>query len=299
MEENKIFLIDKIEGITSYDVVAKIKKLYHTSKVGHCGTLDPFASGLLIIAINQATKILSFLEHDYKKYIATIRLGALTDSYDLTGNVIDLKDINVVSKDVLLSKLQSFVGKIKQVPPMYSAIHYNGKHLYEYARNNEIIDIKPREVEIYDLDLLDYDNENIKIYVKCSKGTYIRTLGKDIADSIDNYGYLSALRRISIGNVSVEMANSYEDIKNDNLKGYDIQEILDYKIVKDLSNKKMIRVYNGQVITLPLENDNYVLIEDNGIVIAIYQRQDEHTYKCIRGLFNEDIRFERIRTLSI
>ena len=158
-----LILIDKIENITSYDVIKQVKRLFHTKKVGHCGTLDPFASGLLVVGINQATKVMSFLEHDYKEYIATVKLGSSSDSFDLTGKVVSESKINKISKENIEEVLKEFKGEIIQTPPIYSSIHVNGRHLYEYARNNEEVEIPTRKVTIFDLKLLENNDESFTI----------------------------------------------------------------------------------------------------------------------------------------
>ena len=295
---DKILLINKKENITSYDVIKVVKRIFHTKKVGHCGTLDPFASGLLIIGVNQATKIMTYLETSFKEYIAEIKFGSKTDTLDLTGNVIKTSLVNKCTNEEINNVLNRFLGEIIQVPPIYSAIHVNGRHLYEYARNNENVEIPSRKVFIYDLKLLENNKESIKIYVKCSKGTYIRTLGENIANALNNDGHLISLIRSKIGNLSLDMATSYDELINNNFKTYDIKDVLDFKQIKDLSNNKLIRVYNGQNITLINENAKNVLIIDDNREVAVYNLVDDNNYHCERGLFNEDIRFKRIKELQ-
>lgn len=295
---DKILLINKKENITSYDVIKAVKRIFHTKKVGHCGTLDPFASGLLIVGVNQATKIMPYLETSFKEYIAEIKFGSKTDTLDLTGKVIKTSQVCKCSDDKINQVLNKFLGEITQVPPIYSAIHVNGRHLYEYARNNEDVDIPKRNVFIYDLKLLENNMDSIKIYVKCSKGTYIRTLGEDIANALNNDGHLISLIRTKIGNLSLDMATSFDDLINNIFKAYDIKDVLDFKQINDLSNNKLIRVYNGQNITLINENAKNVLIMDDNKGIAVYNLINDSNYHCERGLFNEDIRFKRIKELQ-
>ena len=292
-----IILLDKIEGITSYDAIKLIKRHYHTSKVGHCGTLDPFASGLLVIGINKATKVLSLIEDDYKEYEATIKFGITTDTKDITGNVISNSDVIKYDIDKINDVLKSFIGVIDQIPPMYSAIHYNGRKLYEYARENINIDVKPRKVEIIDIKILNYDINTLKIYVKCKKGTYIRVLGEDIAKSLNMDGTLSTLRRTKIGNLKVEDANKIDDVKDGIVRLTPIKDVLNIRKVTLDDKDKLIRVYNGQNIRLDA-TDSYVLVLEGDDEIAIYNRQDDGIYHCYRGLFDETNRFERIRRLQ-
>lgn len=296
-----IILVDKIKDITSYDVIRRIKKHFHIDKVGHCGTLDPFATGLLIIGINQATKVMSFMQHDYKEYIAKVKLGSSTDSYDLTGKVISTSNINKFSKETLIEVLNSFVGKIKQTPPIYSAIQIDGKRLYDYARNNESVEIPEREVDIYKLELISFSDDEFEIYVKCSMGTYIRTLGVDIAKKLNNDGHLIELRRVSIGDVNVNKANSYQDLLDGNINVLDIRDFIDFKNITTTDVKILTRVYNGQTIILKKEVDDMLLIVDAEIdkVCAVYKKSEtECFYNCYRGLYNEDIRFKRLEELK-
>ena len=292
-----LILIDKKEGVTSYDAVMLAKRIFHTRKVGHCGTLDPFASGLLIIGINQATKVMTFLEHDYKEYLATIKLGISTDTYDITGKVINESAINKVNEEQILEVLESFKGEIKQIPPIYSSIHIDGKKAYEYARNNQEVTLPEREVTILDLKLLSFDEESISIYVKCSRGTYIRTLGVDIAKKLNNDGCLSSLRRISIGGIKVDDANTYKELEEQNVRLIDIKDALRYKKLYINDARILKRVYNGQNIILKQESEDDIIIVDNDKAVAIYKREETVFFKCVRGLYDENIRLERLKSL--
>ncbi len=292
---NGIILVDKKEGVTSYDVIRLIKKHFNTNKVGHCGTLDPFASGLLIVGANQATKVMSFLEHDYKEYVATIKLGSETDTYDLTGKIVKTSKIVPFTSLQIEQVLKSFIGTIRQVPPIYSSIHVDGKHLYEYARNKEEVVVPTREVTIYDLKLLNFDKTTIQIYVKCSRGTYIRSLGVDIAKALNNVGHLESLRRISIGNLSVTHANSYEDLLSGQIKVQSIQDSLTMKSLFIQDESILKRVYNGQDLILKQETAELVLIIHDEKEIAIYKKIEMYKYHCVRGLFDENIRLEKLK----
>ena len=293
-----LVLIDKKEGLTSYDIIRLVKRIYKTRKVGHCGTLDPFASGLLIVGINQATKVMTFLEHDYKEYEATIKFGVATDSYDTEGKVVEEKEVINCNDEQINEVLASFVGEITQTPPVFSSIHVDGKKLYEYARNNIEVEVPSRNVFIHDIRLLENNKDSIRIYVKCSRGTYIRSLGVDIAKKLNNVGHLSALRRLSIGNVSVDMANSYEDLEQGNVSLISIKDALSYKKLYISDHKILKRVYNGQDIILKNETEDRIIIIDNEKEIAIYDKNEEVFYHCIRGLFDENIRLERLKELK-
>lgn len=181
-----IILVNKEKGITSFGVVSKIRKIFNTKKVGHCGTLDPEATGVLPIMIGQATKVSKYLvEHD-KEYVAVLKLGVKTDSADSEGNIIEKDNFNLDmnNEEEYLNKISTLVGKQKQVPPMYSAIKVDGKKLYEYARDGVEIERAARDIEIYDIEVEKFNVEDNEIIfrVKCSKGTYIRTLCETIAE---------------------------------------------------------------------------------------------------------------------
>ncbi len=181
---NGIIVINKPKGLTSNDVVQKIRKVLNIKQVGHCGTLDPMATGVLPIMIGQATKIAKYLiEHD-KTYIATIKLGEKTETGDCEGKIIERKAIGKIEEKQIQDVLEFFLGKTTQIPPMYSAIKVNGKKLYEYAREGIKIDVEPRTIKIYEIELINYCNDEIKFRVNCSKGTYIRSLCEDIAEKL-------------------------------------------------------------------------------------------------------------------
>lgn len=181
---NGIIIINKPKGLTSNDVVQKVRKIYGIKQVGHCGTLDPLATGVLPIMIGQATKISKYLVEHNKTYIATIKLGEKTETGDCEGKIIETKNVETYTKKEVQSILNSFLGETMQIPPMYSAIKVNGKKLYEYAREGTKIDIEPRKIIIYEIELISYKADEIKYKVKCSRGTYIRTLCEDIAEKL-------------------------------------------------------------------------------------------------------------------
>lgn len=190
---NGILLIHKPSGMTSHDVVNRIRRILHTKKVGHCGTLDPDATGVLVLCIGKATKALQFLMSEEKEYITTLSLGTATDTYDASGTVIESREYDGVEN--VVEVLQSFVGNQKQIPPIYSAIKVKGKKLYEYARNHEEVKIEPRDIIIHEIELLQQDENEITLRVRCSKGTYIRSLCVDIAKKLGYPGHMSKLIR--------------------------------------------------------------------------------------------------------
>lgn len=208
-----LLLVDKPVGITSFKLVHIIKKIFNVKKVGHCGTLDPLASGLMIVLVGKYTKFQDkFMKQD-KVYYAEIKLGLKTDSGDLDGKIISQSDFSHVTKELIETSCKSFLGKISQIPPMYSALKVNGQKLYDLARKGITIDRKPREITIYSIDLIDYKNDTFSIRVKCSSGTYIRTLAEDIGTKLNTDTVLIKLVREQIGNYNLSDAANIDVIK--------------------------------------------------------------------------------------
>lgn len=208
-----IIVINKPKGITSHDVVYKVKKIFN-EKVGHTGTLDPNATGVLPLLIGQGTKLSKYLiEHD-KIYKVRLTLGKKTDSADVEGNVIEERDVDEKSLNTqnIKNVLNSFIGKSKQIPPMYSAIKVKGKKLYEYARKGQTVDIEPREIEIFRINLINIENLSIDFTVHCSKGTYIRSLCEDIAKKLGTIGYMEELERLKVGNFCINDSITIEEL---------------------------------------------------------------------------------------
>lgn len=277
-----ILLIDKPNNKSSryYDNV--IKRIFNTPKVGHLGTLDPFASGLLIIAIGSATKALPYFNDEIKEYVATLTLGKETDTYDLNGNITKEMEVPSLSKVQIIEVLNSFLGESMQLPPIYSAIKIDGKPLYRYALENEKIEISQRKIHIYELELLSIDNNTIEFRAVVSKGTYIRTLGIDIARKLNTCGHLSKLRRTRIGNISVDSTTKIDEISEDNLITLD--DFLDLKVI-DASEGLRRRIVNGLDINLKDFDDQYVYIKFVGKPLAIYQKKEKGVYIPKRGLW--------------
>lgn len=203
-----VLVIDKPTGISSYDVIRVVKKRLSTKKVGHTGTLDPLASGVLPIVINGATKIIPFLDERVKRYEGTLRLGMVTDSDDSTGRIVSETPIDdsVVTEERLTTTFRNFVGRITQVPPMFSAVKHHGRPLYELARRGIEVKRRAREVEIFDLEAVHIDLPLVDFTVSCSRGTYVRTLCREIGDALGVGAHLSRLRRITSGPFSLGQA---------------------------------------------------------------------------------------------
>lgn len=247
-----IIVINKEKEYTSHDVVAKLKKKLNISKVGHTGTLDPNATGVLPILIGKGTKFSKYLINHDKIYEMELELGKKTDTADIEGKVIEEKNVDEkYIKENLLQVLESFVGKQEQIPPMYSAIKKNGKKLYEYARAGEKVEIEPRKIEIYKIDLNKYDKNIISFVVSCSKGTYIRSLCEDIAEKLNTVGYMKNLKRLQVGEFNIKDAVYIDDIdlKNVNEHLITLEEILKETPCINLGEKKLKLFLNGVQLT--------------------------------------------------
>lgn len=273
MELNGIVLVDKKIGNSTTKEEIPLKRIFDTRKVGHLGTLDPFASGLIICGVNKGTKIFPLIEDFDKTYQATLKLGVKTDSLDLTGNIIKTQEIKSHSKQEIENVLNSFLGEIDQLPPMYSAIKIDGVPLYKLARENKEIERKLRKVTIKEITLDSFTNDTITFTSKVSKGTYIRTLGEDIASKLGELGHLTYLRRTKIGNFDVNNAKQIENITTFDL--IDVERVLDF-IPKFYVNSTLIHyVQNGNIIFLNNIKEDRLLMIYNNKVIAIYQRIDD------------------------
>ena len=196
-----IIVVNKPSGCTSHDIVSKIRKKLNIKKVGHTGTLDPLATGVLPILLGNGTKLSKYLINHDKEYIATIKLGVKTDTADIEGTVIEEKKAPLFTEKQIMNALESLKGKQKQIPPMYSAIKINGKKLYEYARSGESVEVKPRDIEIYNIVLIKYKDNRIQFKVACSKGTYIRSVCEEIAQKLNTVGTMSALERTKVRDI--------------------------------------------------------------------------------------------------
>lgn len=279
---NGILLLNKEIGYSSFQYINKAKRIIGASKVGHSGTLDPFASGLLIVTVNKATKVNQFIESLNKEYIATLKLGIKTDTLDLEGNVIANKDVPELNEELIISTLNKFKGKIKQIPPMYSAIKVDGKRLYDLAREGKEIERKEREIEIYDIELLSFNKDEITFRVSCSKGTYIRTLGEQISEELNTYGHLISLTRTKVGNFNLKDAYKLDEL--DNFKLIDTIDALSHFKKLKLNDTMIQRVKNGHKLKFNIEEDEVLIVDEKNDIIAIYEK-DGPIYKSKRGLF--------------
>ena len=202
---NGIVIVDKPQGWTSQDVTARLRRVFGTRRIGHGGTLDPMATGVLPVFVGRATRGVEFFEHAEKTYETVLRLGMTTDTEDITGTVLEENEVRITQQD-FLDILPAFRGKIQQVPPMYSALKVNGQKLCDLARKGREVERQPREIEIFQLECLEFSGETARLWVRCSKGTYIRTLCKDIGQALGCGGCMQALRRVRAGEYTIEEA---------------------------------------------------------------------------------------------
>lgn len=277
---NGIVLIDKERGYTSRKVDNVLGKRFLTHSVGHLGTLDPFATGLLIVAIGKGTKLLPYIEDGDKTYEATLVLGKKTSTGDPEGEVIEEKEIPEITKEKLDEVLTSFLGESEQVPPMYSAIKINGVPMYKAARKGEVVELKPRKITVHEISGSIEGNE-IRFVAKVSKGTYIRVLGEDIASKLGTVGYLSSLRRTSIGDIDVKDAKHIDDVLDE-----DIVEGTSFINLPKLSLNETAKAkaMNGVKLHLNTKHDKVLLVYENSLV-AVYVRKEENVFVSERGLF--------------
>lgn len=255
-----IIVIDKPKGISSFDVIRKLRKILKEKKIGHTGTLDPLATGLMILCLGKATRLASDLEAKDKIYKASFDIGYSTDSYDIEGNILDKSEKKIL-KEELEKILPKFLGNIKQIPPMYSAIKIQGKKLYELARKGVEIEREERDVRIDFIELLDYENNKAIIRTKVSKGCYIRSLIYDIGRSLDTYATMTELRREQVGNSSLEYAFTIEQIekmvKENNFSFLrTVEEEFEFEKINLQDEKQKTLYLNGNTVKLKEKKEN-------------------------------------------
>lgn len=272
---NGILVVDKNEGITSRDVVNIVCKKLGTRHIGHTGTLDPLATGVLVLGVNDGCKIIDLLTADKKVYEAEITLGIKTDTLDITGDIIDRDDASKITLDNIKNVINNFPKKYMQTVPKYSAVHVDGKRLYEYARNNIEVELPKREVQIYSLELIsELENNKFSIRTCVSKGTYIRSLIEDIGAYLGVFTTMSKLRRIKQGIFNIDMAYKLDDI-TDTVRLISIRDALvDYDsiVVEEELEKKVL---NGMILKLDTSSDLVVVLNKDNKLLAIYKRYDK------------------------
>lgn len=286
---NGIILVDKPQDWTSHDVVAKLRGVLHERRIGHSGTLDPLATGLLVVFVGRATRAVEFAEADSKEYIAGLRLGIATDTQDISGNIISCCDA-IPSRETVICAVNSFEGEIDQIPPMYSAIKVGGKKLYELARRGESVERKSRKISINYIDVVGEDGDDLLLKVSCSKGTYIRTLCHDIGEKLGCGACMSSLRRTAAGVFLIENAHSIEEIQAAAASG-DMQKILlpldtlfaqFPELIVDENRTK--RLKTGNIINLNAPNGKYRVYSENGEFLLLGEIIDGKL-KTIKNFF--------------
>ena len=290
---NGIIVINKEKGMTSHDVVNQVRKIFKTKKVGHLGTLDPNAIGVLAICINDATKLVQFLLEHNKTYIARVCLGKKTDTYDLDGTIISSVKVEKIDVTKLDDIIKNFIGKQLQVPPIYSSIKVNGKKLYEYARNNEKVNILPREIEVYKIKRISelvYENECcfFDLYLEVSKGTYIRSLCLDIGAKMNIPSSMAELCRIKLGNFDIKDSYTLKDISEGNYRLITMTESLNdlpffssEEVIKKAKFGMKIDV--KMILENLIDKPKKIAIGEKNELIAIYElTSDLNYYKAVR-----------------
>lgn len=269
--------IYKPAGMTSHDVVYKIRKISGIKQVGHTGTLDPFAEGVLPVCLGKATRLIEYMTDD-KEYLATVQFGKSTATYDLEGEVTNISVFKVNENDILTA-LKNFEGEIEQLPPIYSAIKVNGKKLYDYARKGQDVEIKPRKVFIEKIELksFDYENQSAEILIKCSKGTYIRSIAHDLGKITGAYAYLTKLTRTQAGKFIINDAIKLDEIENNFstdmlINPLDVIELPQINVKEE----ELEKIHNGQFLQNFGEKNGQpvILIYNNSVICAVGAAED-------------------------
>ena len=266
-----IVIVDKPAGWTSQDVTARLRRVFGTRRIGHGGTLDPMATGVLPVFVGRATRGVEFFEHADKTYEAVLRLGTVTDTQDSTGTVLEKRPVTVTEAE-FRDILPKFTGEIAQIPPMYSAIKVDGKKLYELARAGKEIERKPREITIFSLELLEFFGETAKIRVHCSKGTYIRTLCHDIGAALGCGGCMEALRRTAAGEYTLADSVELDTLLNaerpeDYLR--DVDTLFRQYPAVTLTEKQTLRCRNGNSFSIALPEGSYRAYDSQGTFLML------------------------------
>ena len=268
---NGIVIIDKPQGWTSQDVAARLRRVFNTKRIGHGGTLDPMATGVLPVFVGRATRGVEFFEHAEKVYETVLRPGVTTDTEDITGTVLTQREVNL-TEEAVQAVLPQFRGEIMQIPPMYSALKVNGQKLYDLARKGVEIERKPRPITIHELEFLGMDDDGIRLRVRCSKGTYIRTLCKDIGEALGCGGCMAALRRVSAGEYSIDEAVPLQELLDSTepekyLRPVD--SMFRQHPAVTLTEKQEKRCRCGNSFSIRLPNGTYRVYGQNGDFLAL------------------------------
>lgn len=302
---NGVLILDKPKGITSQKAVTEVNKIVKAKRAGHTGTLDPFATGVLPICFNSATKIIPYMKNDFKKYEAVIHLGISTDTLDNTGKVLKECDPGIFNKNVIIDAFSKYKGKIKQIPPMFSAVKKDGVRLYELARKGIEVERAPREVTINNIELMEFDSPLIRFKVECSRGTYIRVLAEDISNDLGCGGHLKELRRIESDGFNIDKALTIEDIKNGHIELTSLKDVLSHmteiSVSSDLASQirqgKQIQKSHMNLNDLPdFRNGDHLKFYENSSLVSITEATVDSTE--LSKLGDQTIIFKLLRVFN-
>ncbi|WKC58337.1 tRNA pseudouridine(55) synthase TruB [Borrelia sp. P9F1] len=268
---NGIILLNKRSGVTSFEALSPLKKYYAGSRIGHTGTLDKFASGLLVVLVGKYTNLSSYITSLSKEYVAEFEFGVETDTLDPSGRITNRVNY-IPSLEELSLGLESFVGELYQVPPKFSSVHVNGNRAYKLALRGENFEIQPRKVKIYDIQILDYniDSRILKLKIKCSKGTYVRSIARDLAFSLSSCAYVRSLERVCVGDFRLDSACFCENLNNNSLMSLESLSLFEVMYVDTCLVKS---VKNGVYINIVIDLDEF----------KIFKSRDEQTLAVVRG----------------
>lgn len=277
-----VLYINKPQGISSFDICYKLRKVLNTKKIGHTGTLDPNATGVMVVLYNEATKAAQFLVSDKKTYKARVLLGTKTDTLDIDGNVVETRPYAVPDKEKIVQVLNSFKGKSKQVVPITSAKKINGKKLYQYQLKGQEVELPVIDIEVFDIYLNEIYEDGFEFTCEVTAGTYVRALARDILEKLGEIGTLSKLCRTCIDDINLDECDELDDVLNSKYKAHNLLDVLSkryktYEVdnVEDIKNGKRIKIDS---------DEQYLLLTNNNELLAMYQK-DGNEYKSTRGLW--------------
>ena len=280
---NGVLVVNKGKDVTSRDVVNDLVHIFHTKKIGHTGTLDPLATGVLVCTIGKYTKLNLDLTSEYKEYVAGMRLGILTDTLDITGNVLKEEDIKL-DKELITKTINSFQKEYDQEVPIYSSVKVNGRKLYDYARNGESVELPVRKVNIKNIEILSINGNDVKFRCLVSKGTYIRSLIRDIGESLNTCATMTSLERTKQGKFDIKDSYTIDDIKNNKYKILSLEEVLDLDIVTTSDN--LFKLIDNGVSIDYKSNKDYILFRYSFNDIALYKKEEDNKYHMYIKLNN-------------
>lgn len=269
-----ILLINKPRGLTSHDVVHKVRKKLQIKRVGHAGTLDPLAEGLLVVAVGNATRFLNYLNLEPKVYEGEMRLGVTTTTQDAEGDTLSESEWQHITIQQLKENASTFIGEIEQLPPMFSAVKVQGKPLYTYARKGQDIERKTKKVQIHDFQIIELNPPVAHFRVSCSTGTYVRTLVHDLGQKLQCGAYLKSLKRLQVGTFSLDKAHNLDEISEENLIG--LQQALHHIPILRLGASETQIARNGQALSLPPVSDSEIvgLLDNEGRFFCVARRKE-------------------------